>query len=66
MPNRIPSWDRMSQNGNPTKSTDIIDFIKLVKILEVQKKGKPSQAKRALTPRDFNFTINLLEAENSF
>jgi hypothetical protein len=66
MPNKIPTWDRMNQQGNPTKSGDINDFIKLVKKLEVRKKGKPSQAKRALTRREFNFAINLLEEENGF
>jgi hypothetical protein len=45
MPNRIPSWDQMSQNGNPTKSTDINDFIKLVKKLEVRKKISPVRHK---------------------
>jgi hypothetical protein len=48
MPNSIPTWDRLNNRGNPTKSVEVNNFLKLVAKFEVRKKGRPSCAKRAL------------------
>jgi hypothetical protein len=61
MPNKIPSWDRINNTGNPTKTVEINDFIKLVQKLECRKKGSPSHTKRALKKREYQFTINHFE-----
>jgi hypothetical protein len=60
MPNSIPTWDRLHNMGNPTKSVEVNNFLKLVGKFEVRKKGKPSCAKRALKKDEFIFALDLL------
>jgi hypothetical protein len=47
--------------GNPTKSVEVNNFLKLVGKFEVRKKGKPSRAKRALKKVEFLFALQLLQ-----
>lgn len=61
MPNRQPAWNVLTNSGNPTKSADINDLIKLVKKKEVRRQGKPSSAKRPLEESEFEQAIDLIE-----
>jgi hypothetical protein len=38
MPNKIPTWDRINNTRNPTKTVKINDFIKIVQKMECRKK----------------------------
>jgi hypothetical protein len=64
MPNRLMPWNVMANPpvGNPTKSIDVNNLIKLVKKKEVRKQGKPSQARHAFEEREYEHIIKTLEA----
>jgi hypothetical protein len=66
MPNNIPTWDRIHNMGNPTKSVEVNNFIKLVEKLEVRKKGSASQTKRPLQKNEFQIAIYLFERKTIF
>ena len=53
MPNKNMVWNERSNEGNPTRSADVNDFIKVVKKAEVRKLGVPSQARRAFSTNEF-------------
>lgn len=57
MPNKNMVWNSRSKEGNPTRSSDVTDLIKVVKKAEVRKLGVPSQARRALTTEEFRQII---------
>jgi hypothetical protein len=42
-------WNCVREEGNPTRSKEILDLIKKVKKAEVRKEGAPSQARRPAT-----------------
>jgi hypothetical protein len=68
MPNNIFPWNVGTMQGNPTRSKDVNDLIKAAKMKEVQKQGKPSNAKRALNLVKMKQFLPLLESfpeENS-
>ena len=50
-------WNERSKEGNPTRSADVNDFIKVVKKAEVRKLGVPSQARRAFSISEFRQII---------
>ena len=62
MPNRLMSWNEISQVGNPTKSTQLNDLIKLVKKYEVRKQGVPSQARRPFSSSEFEKIKEMLKS----
>ena len=39
MPNRLAHWDVRTRTGNPTKSAELNDLIKMIKKKEVRKQG---------------------------
>ena len=45
MPNRLMTWNVTTQQGNPTKSTEVNNLIKMVKKSEVRHVGVPSKAR---------------------
>ena len=57
MPNRISAWNSITLVGNPTKSREVNDLIKLVKRAEVRRIGKPSSTKRPLTQAEFRTVL---------
>ena len=65
MPNRNMVWNEQTQQGNPTRSTDLNDFIKNVKKKEVRKQGKPSSARRALSVNEFRQIIKKCRLPNN-
>jgi hypothetical protein len=68
MPNNPFPWNVGTMQGNPTRSKDVNDLIKAAKKKEVQKQGKPSNAKRALDlvkMKQFLPLLELFPEENS-
>jgi hypothetical protein len=63
MPNKRMGWNEVTQAGNPTKSSEIIDRIKKVKKEEVRKTGKKSSARRPLEHREFKQSLAILERD---
>ena len=61
MPHRLQPWNSITSFGNPTRSVEVNDLIKRVKKKEVRKLGKPSEARRALEPEEFEQLIQLIE-----
>ena len=63
MPNKLMTWNEMSDPpmGNPTKSTVVNDLISLVKMKEVRKQGKPTQARKRFEQPEYEKVIDLLE-----
>ena len=64
MPNRLMTFNEMSVPpvGNPTKSAPVNHLIKLVKMKEVQKQGKASQARKQFEQPEYERVISLLES----
>mmetsp|Transcript_26866 Transcript_26866/g.38107 ORF Transcript_26866/g.38107 Transcript_26866/m.38107 type:complete len:262 (+) Transcript_26866:298-1083(+) len=65
MPNRLMPWNRLSNQGNPTKSTEILDLIKRVKKKEARKEGAPSHTRRPMSAREFRLSHNILANSNN-
>jgi len=53
MPNKLMPWNALAQEGNPTRSVEVNNFIKAVKKKEVRKQGKASSARRPLEKSEF-------------
>jgi hypothetical protein len=64
MPNKLMAWNRLSNQGNPTRSIEINDLIKRVKKKEVRKQGAPSQTRRPMSGREFHLLHGILKASN--
>ena len=64
VPNRLMTWNEMSvpPAGNPTKSAPVNDLIKFIKMKEVRKQGKASQARRHFEQPEYEKVIDLLES----
>jgi hypothetical protein len=56
-------WNEVTQPGNPTKSSEIIDRIKKVKKEEVRKTGKKSLARPPLEHSEFKQSLTVLESD---
>ena len=53
MPDRLHSWRTGSNDGNPTKSAEVNDFVKYLKKLEARKQGAASQTRRPMIASEF-------------
>jgi len=53
MPDRLHGWRTGSNDGNPTRSVEVNDFIKRVKKLEARKQGAESQTRRPMLETEF-------------
>jgi hypothetical protein len=53
MPDRLHGWRSGSNDGNPTKSVEVNDFIKRVKKLEARKQGADSKTRRPMQETEF-------------
>ena len=60
MPNRLMSWNILTNVGNPTKSIEINDLIKAVKKKEVRKQGRASTVRRPLQHDEFQSMLGYL------
>ena len=54
MPDRLHGWRTGSNDGNPTKSAEVNDFVKRVKKLEARKQGAESQTRRPMLQTEFH------------
>jgi hypothetical protein len=61
MPNRHHPWDSLMEQGNPTRSREILDLVKYMKKKEVCRQGAASQAHRPLTLDEFRSMVNALK-----
>jgi hypothetical protein len=64
VPNKHHPWDSLMEQGNPTRSREILDLIKFVKKKEVQRQGVASQARRPLTLGEFRSVVQALRTES--
>ena len=63
MPNRAPSWDPINNTGNPTKSTEVNDLLKVVKLEQERNQGGCSpQARRPMKQAEFVHTSHVLRS----
>jgi hypothetical protein len=53
MLNQNMEWNEVAQCGNPTRSGLMKKLIKNIKRMQTQKRGKPSQARRAATNKEY-------------
>ena len=64
-PNRLMAWNELASVGNPTRSREINDLIKLLKKLEVRGKGAPTHACRAITDSEFRKIHEIMKSDES-
>jgi len=64
MPNKLTPWNVFTNSGNPTRSVEVNELIKVVKKYEVRKQGKPSSARRALVETEFEQAIDIMESHD--
>lgn len=57
MVNRSMPWNEVARVGNPTRSHNILTLIRSMKRMEVQRRGKPSQARRAFVAAEYENAI---------
>ena len=62
MPNSLMQWNPQREEGNPTRSKEVNKVIADVKLAQVRKQGKKSNAKRPLKKEEFEKTLGILEA----
>ena len=60
MPNKKRQWCTQSKTGNPTKSSDVNELIEKVRLAEVRKRGKTSNAKRDMSRSEFKLSLKVL------
>jgi len=65
MPNRLMSWNEVTEMGNPTKSREMNDLIKRVKKEEIRKTGKKSSACRGLAHGEYLSVQEVLRGRNN-
>jgi hypothetical protein len=66
MPNRIATWDCLTMKGNPSKSVEVNDLIKMVLRHECRQQGAMSRVKRAMTRQEFVKAIAIFNAKDAF
>ena len=63
MPNRLMTWNVATQQGNPMKSAEVNNLIKMVKKCEVRHVGVPSKTRRAAKMNEYHTVMHLLMAK---
>ena len=59
MPNRLTAWNAISGTGNPTRSRELNDLIRLVKRKEVRGQGQPAKARRSTNTVEY---VNIVDS----
>ena len=54
-------WSDVAKVGNPTRSAPINRLVKAMRKMEAARRGKPSQARRALRPIEFEAIVESLQ-----
>ena len=57
-------WSEVAKHGNPTKSPQVNKLLRAMNKMEAARRGKPSQARRALVAREYEAILDAL-AEHS-
>jgi hypothetical protein len=65
MPHRDSPWNVQAKFGNPTRSKVVNDVIRDVKMHEVRKEGKESQARRDMKHPEYRKTLRLIESRDA-
>ncbi|KAL3773982.1 hypothetical protein ACHAW5_000582 [Stephanodiscus triporus] len=63
MPNQITPWNETAAISNPTHSTAVNRIIKAMKKMEAARLGRPSQARRAFRPMEFEQVIEIVSSQ---
>ena len=66
MPNKHLSWNTVSLLGNPTRSPEVNDLIKLVRRHEVHGEGVSLQVRRAFTLPEFRSLVGMAPNSETF
>ena len=66
LPNSLMQWNPQRQEGNPTRSKEVNKVIADVRLAQVRKQGKKSNAKRPLKKEEFEKTLRILEAGHDY
>ena len=64
MPNQLMQWNALTGVGNPTKSKEVNQLIKLVKKREVRGQGVASQARRPIRGPEYKRIVQILKEES--
>ena len=57
MLDQMTPWSEIAKHGNPTKSVPVNKLLRCMNKMEAARRGKPSQARRALLPAEFESII---------
>jgi hypothetical protein len=63
MPNRLMQWNELSLVGNPTRCTDIGDFLRMLRTKETRGQGRPSCARASVNASEFENMHSIMRAE---
>lgn len=63
MLNKNMTWNEVTKQGNPTRSTKVAEVFKRITKKETSKQGAPSKKRRPMQPKEFEEVISMLEEE---
>jgi hypothetical protein len=63
MPNRLMQWNELSLVGNPTRCTEIGDFIRVLRTKETRGQGRPSCARASVDATEFESMHTIMREE---
>ena len=64
MPDRLHGWRSGTNDGNPTKSAKVNDYIRHIKRLETRKQGAQSQTRRPMQETEFRRLHEILKSQD--
>ena len=59
-------WSKVAKHGNPTKSPQVNKLLRAMNKMEAARRGKPSQACRALVASEYEAIIAALSTHSDF
>ena len=65
MPNQLMAWNEISHVDNPTRSLRVNKFTKVMMKMDVQMRGRSSQARRALLFQEYEQAIGMMLAHDN-
>jgi hypothetical protein len=65
MPNQLHGWRSGSNDGNPTKSAEVNDFVKCIKKLEARKHGADLKSWRPMLKTEFQHLHEILSHQHN-
>ena len=64
LPDRLQIWSTRTNSGNATRSKPVNEFIKFVRIQEVRRVAKGSNAKQPMVMAQFQAALKNFESKN--